>query len=190
MLEYMTIEELLAAPLADEGEAGEEAKEEETVNPVLPDGVEMIYAAIFFGLLWLAMKALVPQINKTRHERDRQIQAAKDAADSVEGDLGNAQADYDRVIGDARAEAARIVDEVRQEAEADRAGKVATVEAELAEMRAGAVAEIDAAKAQAVASLQGDVTDVAVSAASSVVGKQIDVSSARPLVEQILGGDR
>lgn len=187
-LENLTVEELLAAPLAEEGEAGE-AKEEDVVNPVLPDGVEMIYAAIFFGLLWLAMKALIPQINKARHEREAQIAAAKDAADTVDADMGSAQADYDNAIASARAEAAQILDSARAEVEADRAAQVSAVEAELSEARAGAVNEIEQAKATAMSSLQGDVTQVAVGAASTVMGKQLDVAAARPTVERILGGN-
>ena len=148
----------------------------------------MIYAAVFFALLWAAMKVLIPQINKTRHERDRQIAAAKDAAEGVDANMGSAQADYDAAIADARAEAARVLDTARAEVEADRSSKVSVVEAELAEARAAAVAEIDLAKTSALSSLQGDVTEVAVGAASSVMGKQLDLASARPLVERILGG--
>lgn len=188
MLEELTIEDLLvAAPIVEEGEAGV-AAEEDVVNPVLPDGVEMIWAAVFFGLLWLAMKALVPQINRTRHERDAQIAAAKDAADNVEGNLGSAQADYEETISNARAEAARVMDEARAEVEADRAAKIGAVEAELADAKSAAMAQVETAKQQARASLQGDATQVAVGAASSVMGKQIDINSARPVVERILGG--
>ena len=58
-------------------EEGEEGKEEETVNPVLPTGFDMLYAFIFFVALWAAMKyVLLPPIQKVRAERAATIAAA------------------------------------------------------------------------------------------------------------------
>jgi len=86
-----------------EAEEGEAKAEEETVNPVLPTGWDMVYAVIFFCALWAAMKyVLLPPVHKVRDEREARIAAARDAADNASADMGSAQADYDAAMAGAR----------------------------------------------------------------------------------------
>lgn len=177
-------DELLAF-VEEEGEA----KDEETVNPVLPTGGDIIYAAIFFFGLWAAMKyVLLPPIQKVRAERAARIAAARDAADHATADMGSAQADYDAALADARAEAASILEAARSEADAHRAEVVGAAESEAAELRATAEAEVAQARADALGNLTGDVAEVAAGAASTVIGRQVDVAATRQLVEQSFSG--
>ena len=130
-LEELIGDELVAIAAVEEGE-GEE-KDDETVNPVLPTGGDIVYAAIFFFALWAAMKyVLLPPIQKVRAERAAKIAAARDAADNASADMGSAQADYDAALADARAEAASILEAARSEADAHRAQVVGAAEAEVA----------------------------------------------------------
>ena len=187
-LEELIGDELVAIAAAEEGE---EDSDDETVNPVLPTGGDIVYAAIFFFALWAAMKyVLLPPIQKVRAERAAKIATARDAADNASADMGSAQADYEAALAGARAEAASILEAARAEAEAHRAEVVGAAEAEVAAARATAESEVSGARSQAIGSLSGDVAQVAVSAASSVIGRQIDVESARPIVEQALEGDQ
>ena len=186
-LEELTGDELVAIAAVEEGE---EATDDETVNPVLPTGADIIYAAIFFIALWAAMKyVLLPPIQKVRAERAAKIAAARDAADNASADMGTAQADYDAAIADARAEAASILEAARAEADAARADVVGTAEAEAAEVRAGAAAEVASARQQALGALSGDVAAVAAGAASTILGRQVDSAAAQPIVDRTLGED-
>ena len=185
-LEELTGDELVALPIVEEGE---EAGEEETVNPVLPTGNDIFYAALFFFALWAAMKyLLLPPIQKVRAERAAKIAAARDAADNASADMGSAQADYDAALSDARTEAAQILESARTEADAYRAQVVGAAETEAADARAAALAEVDAARSDAIDNLTSDVAEVAAGAASSVIGRQVDPATARTLVEQNLSG--
>ena len=65
-LEELVGDELVAIAAVEEGEEHSEG-DDETVNPVLPTGSDIIYAAIFFVALWAAMKyVLLPPIMKVR----------------------------------------------------------------------------------------------------------------------------
>ncbi len=75
-LDEIVGEELVA--FVEEVEGEEVEGDEETVNPVLPTGFDMVYAFIFFVALWAAMKyVLLPPINKVRAEREGKIAAAR-----------------------------------------------------------------------------------------------------------------
>ena len=197
MLVYDTaLEQLIgdefALPAVDEEEHHEEEHhgEEETVNPVLPTGSDIVYAAIFFVALWMAMKyVLLPPIQKVRAERAAKIAAARDAADNASADMGTAQADYDAAIADARAEAASILETARAEADAARAEVVGAAETEAAGVRSAAASDVASARAQALGALSGDVAAVAAGAASTVLGRQVDASAAQPIVDRALGED-
>ena len=192
MLVYDTaLEELIGDEFAIAAvEEGEEAKDEETVNPVLPTGGDIIYAAIFFVALWAAMKyVLLPPLQKVRAERAAKIAAARDAADNASADMGSAQADYDAAIADARAEAASILETARAEADAARSEVVGAAEEEAAQVRAAAEAEIAGARSSALGTLSGSVAEVAAGAASTVIGRPVDASAAQPIVDRALGED-
>ena len=191
MLVYDTaLEELISDELAvvlatEEGE--EETGEEETVNPVLPTGGDIIYAAIFFFALWAAMKyVLLPPVQKVRAERAAKIAAARDAADNASSDMGSAQADYDAAMAGARAEATSILDAARNEADAARSSVVAAAESEAAEQRASAESELAELRSQSLLALSGDIAAVAAGAASTVIGRSVDVSTAQPIVDRAL----
>jgi F-type H+-transporting ATPase subunit b len=188
-LDAISGDELVAFVEADEIE-GEAVEEEETVNPVLPTGFDMLYAFIFFVALWAAMRyVLLPPINKVRTEREAKIAAARDAADNASADMGSAQADYDAAMAGARSEANAILDAARAEADAHRAEVVGAAEAEAAEIRAAAMADLETARTGAMSSLTDDMASVAAGAAGLIVGRSVDAGTARPAVERALQGD-
>ncbi len=181
--------DVLAFADSEEGESHEGEKDEETVNPVLPTGGDIVYAALFFFALWAALKyVLMPPIQKVRAERAQKIADARDAADNASADMGSAQADYDAALADARTEAARIVEEARAAADARRAELMATAEADAAAVRAAAASEVEAARAQAMTTLRSDVAAVAAGAASTVLGRQIDPAAAQDIADRALQG--
>jgi F-type H+-transporting ATPase subunit b len=191
-LEELTGDDLLALAAAEEGETVEgEAEDDETVNPVLPTGGDIVYAAIFFFALWAALKfVLLPPIQKVRAERAGRIAAARDAAENASADMGSAQADYDEALAEARAEVATILDEARAEVEVHRADVIGAAEADAARMRAEAEAEIDRARQEALGALVGDAAQVAAGAASTVLGRVVEPGVAQPIVERSFQGGR
>ena len=81
-------------------------------------------------------------------------------------------AEYQAQLADAKNEAARIIEEARQTADAMQRDLEARAEAEIAEMRQRAAADIEAAKAQAIADLRSEVASLAIGAAEQVVEQQ------------------
>ncbi len=158
----------------------------ETINPVVPDEIgEIVWGAIGFFGLWILMRYVcLPPLLRIRAQREQQIQADREAAATAETQAEQVRRDYDATIGEARAEAARIIEAARTEAEAGRSTKVGAVEAEVAEQRRSEMAELDVARAAALGELKGDVADLAVSAASKVVQSDLDPSAHRATVDE------
>jgi F-type H+-transporting ATPase subunit b len=157
---------------------------EETVNPILPVGNELVWGAIcFFGLYALMKFVLLPPVLRVMDERDRRLRADREAVDAAETGAADAQAAYDARIAEARAEANAIISAAREEADAYRAERFGEANAELAELRAAASAEVAAAKAAALAQLRGGVATVAVDAASRVIGRDLDLQRELAAIE-------
>ena len=181
--------------LADEGEdevvaeGGEEA-EESTTNPILPTGWEIIWALLFFGILYFAMRyALVPPLRRTMSQRNEKIREAKAAADVVDTDMGEARADYEASLAAARDEANGLIEAARGRADDYKAELQASADAEIADLRSSADAEIDAARASAIDELRGDVSQLAVGAASAVLGRSVDLGTNQTVIDRAIGGD-
>lgn len=171
---------------AEGTEAGHE--DEGVTNPVIPEYNEIFYAALFFFALWALMKfVLLPPLMAVRSERDDKIRAARDSADMVDSDLGEATSEYDSAIGAARDEANSILATAREDAEAHRVRIQAVADEEIAGMRSTADAEIAAARSSALAGMRGDVGDLAVGAASRVIGTDLDRSAQQSIIDSVLG---
>lgn len=175
--------------------AAEAADNATTINPVVPDDVgEIFWGAVSFFGLWILMRYVcLPPLMKVREERARKVIADQEAAANAETQAEQVRRDYDATLGEARAEASRIIEEARSAAETRRAQVVGEVEAEVARERAAAMAELDAARSVAVGELRGDVAQLAVSAASRVVQSELDVAGNQATVDEYVnqaGGPR
>lgn len=175
--------------------AAEAAATAKDINPVVPDVVgEIFWGAVFFLLLWILMRYVcLPPLMRVRAQRDAQVQADNEAAESAATQAEQVRRDYDATIGEARGEASRVLEEARAAAEARRSQQVAAVESELAGERQAAMAELDAERGAALGQLTGDVADLAVAAASKVVQTPLETSAHRPTVDDYVnrsGGQR
>lgn len=158
---------------------------EETVNPILPVGNELVWGAIcFFGLYALMKFVLLPPVIRVMDQRERRLREDREAVEASETGAAEAQAAYAARIAVARAEANAIIGAAREEVDAYRAERFGEANAELAELRAQATAEVAAAKAAAMAQLRGGVASVAVSAASRVIGRDLDLSGELAAIEE------
>lgn len=163
----------------------EAAEKKETVNPVLPTTNEIVYGVIFFLLLLIFMWAVcLPPIKKAMRQRDEQVQADLEAAERARAEAEQVRRDYDATLAEARAEAARIVEEARQAADARRAELIAAVEAEIAAARQEALGVLDSQRSAALDALREEVAGIATRAASQVVQQQLDAAAQRAIVDE------
>ena len=172
---------MLAAVLSILAEGGET---KEVVNPVIPDLPEVIWGGIAFFLLLILMNwVLLPPIKQAMRKREEQLRGDDEAAERAVVDAEQIRRDYDATLAEARAEAARIIDESRQTAEAQRTEIVRAADDEVATLRQAALAELESERSAALGSMRTDVAAIAVAAAGKVVQQSLDVSANQAVVD-------
>lgn len=167
--------------------AAEEGEGESASNPILPEINELFWGAIAFGALYLLIRyVLLPPVQRVMNDRAATIQADRDAADAARAKVVSASSELDDQLADVRAEAAAIIEAARSEAEAERQRLVARAEREVSAMKEIAETEIAREREEAMASLRPQVADLAVGAASKVMNRQINLDTARPVIDRFL----
>ena len=156
-------------------------------NPILPVWNEIIWGGAAFAILFIVMaKFAYPAIQKVMDARSEKIQSDLDAADSARSDAESLRGEYDAKLAEAQAEAARIIEAARSDAEQVRQDRIAAIEPEIAEKRAQAEADIEAAKDRALTDLRAQVTSLAVGAAEQVVRSSLDEAAHARLVHDYI----
>jgi F-type H+-transporting ATPase subunit b len=168
-------------------DGGEPDDCQEAPSPILPEWNEVIWGALSFLVVFGALaKFGFPAIKKGLEDRAAKIQGDLDAAEAAKAEVTNKAAEYDAKLAEARTEAARIIEEARQDADAYRTEKKAEADAEIARLKEQAQADVEAAKAQAIADIRGEVATLAIAAAEQVVGRSLDRDANVALVEQFI----
>ncbi|HYI61322.1 MAG TPA: F0F1 ATP synthase subunit B [Acidimicrobiales bacterium] len=153
-------------------------------SPILPETNEIIWGAFGFLVVFGALGFFgYPAIKKTMNERTEKIRGDIEAAEATRSEADQVKAGYEAQLGDAKAEATRIIEEARQTADTLRAERVAALDAEIVEIRQRAATEAEAAKAQALADLRGEVASIAIGAAERVVEASLDTEANRALID-------
>lgn len=159
----------------------------EAPSPIMPETNELIWGALSFLVVFLVLaKFGFPAIKKGLGDRAEKIQADIDAAESAKAEVTAKAAEYDAKLAEARTEAARIIEEARQDADKYRADKRTEADAEIARLKEAAAADVEASKAQAIADIRGEVANLAIGAAEQVVGQNLDRDANVALVEQFI----
>ena len=167
--------------------AVEEGAVDEAPNPIIPEWNEVIWGGAAFAILFILMaKFAYPMVKKAMEDRAAKIQGDIDAAETARSEAEQLRADYDAKLAEAKAEASRIIDEARQEAEAVRAERIAAIDGEIAERRAAAEADIAAAQERALQEMRGQVTALAVGAAERIVESNLDAAAQSQLVDNFI----
>ncbi len=156
-------------------------------SPLRPEPNEIIWGSAAFVVLLLAMwKFGVPAVRNMERAREERIRNDLEAAEKARADAQTEKAQYDSQIGDARAEAGRIIDEARQSAETVRRDLIARAEADANEIRERAQADIANQRQQAIAQLKNDVAQLSIDLASRIVERNLDNDTNRQLVDSFI----
>src|SRR6478736_684016 len=131
-------------------------------SPLAVEWVEVILALVVFGLLFFAVKKfVVPNFEKTFADRTAAIEGGLQAAETKQAEADAKLAELEQQLGDARHEAARIVEHAHTQIEAERL--------------------------HAVTSLRSEVGSLATSLAGRIVGESLeDEARQRRVVERFL----
>ena len=137
------------------------------------------FLVLFAFMVWKGF----PAVQGAMNARAEKIAADLDAADQAKTEAARIKSDHEAELAGAKAEAARLIDEARDQAEQVKADLVARANEEVAEMRARAAADAEAARNQALADLRGDVSEIAIGAAERVIRTNLDHDTQRALVD-------
>ena len=172
-------------PILIEGGSPDDCQE--APSPILPETNEIIWGGISFLLLLLLMwKFALPAVKEGMNNRTERIRNDLETAETAKTEAVEVLDGYKAQLADAKGEAARIIEEARQSADALKKDQETRLQTELAEARARAAADIEAAKAQATADLRGELAELAVGAASAVVNKNLDPTAQAQLIEDYI----
>lgn len=161
---------------------------EETTNPIIPLGPDLLWGALTFGSLFLLVRfVFLPPLQQVMNDREATMKADRDAADAARAKVASAGSELADQLADVNAEAESIIDAARTEAEAERARLVARAEREVAAMFEVADGDIAREREEAMVVLRPQVTDLAVGAASKVMNRQVSLDAAQSVVNRALG---
>jgi F-type H+-transporting ATPase subunit b len=156
-------------------------------SPLKPENNEIIWGSLAFLVLFLAMlKWGVPAVRNMERAREERIRNDLESAERAREEAQSEKAQYDSQIGDARAEAGRIIDEARQSAETVRRDLIARAEQDANEVRERAQADIANQRQQAIAQLKNDVAQLSIDLASRIVERNLDNDTNRQLVDSFI----
>lgn len=156
-------------------------------NFLVPNATILVEAVLFFVLLGVLTKWILPPVTKAMQERQEMARARLAEAEEASKRLAEAEAGYQKALAEARHEAGRIREEAREQ------GAAAIAEArERAQEEANAIfddarRQIEADRRQAYEQLRGEIGTLATELAGRVVGEPLtDVAGRDELVDRFL----
>ena len=167
--------------------AAEKTTDVKAKNPILPEGKEIVWAAIAFVLVFalLAWKAW-PAIKAGLQARQERIRTDLEKAEQARTEAETSLEEYKRQLADARNDASRIIEEARLQAEQVRQERIGAVDTEIAELRARAADDIRLATERAMSDLQGKVAELSIELAEKVVQRNLDHDTQLALIESYI----
>lgn len=167
--------------------AAEEAEEGDNLALVLPEPYELVAGIIAFGIVFFFVwKWAFPAIDKMLEDRQRSIKGQMEDAEKAKAEAQSLLDDYRKQLAEAKGEAAGIVNEARESAEAMKTDIVAKAQAEAEQIASKARADAAAERDRALASARVEVANLSIDLAERVVGENLDRTAQLGLVERYL----
>lgn len=145
-------------------------------GPLVPEEPAEILVGLvlFFIILFVMTKVVVPMFEKTYSERSAVIQGGIERAEEAQREAQNALADYRTQLAGAREEASRMREEAKVQGTAIIAEMRAQAQEESARLLHNAKAQIEAERTAAVTQLRAEVGGLATTLAGRIVGESLD----------------
>jgi F-type H+-transporting ATPase subunit b len=163
------------------------AAEEKEFSPVAPVLSELVWAAVFFVLLFIVVsRVALPKLNVALAARESAVVGRVRAADETKAEADALLADYRARLADAQTEANRIIDEGRRTAEGIVSEARTRAETEAQTILTRAQADIRAESSRAQTALRSTLAELSIQVAGRVVGQSLDSEAQRSLVERYI----
>lgn len=140
----------------------------------------------FLVLFFLLQRFLWGPIQKTLASRAARIREGLETAETAKRERAQMQVEVERLLGEARREAAAIAERTTQAAEAAAADIRAQAKADGDRLRERAKIDAEQLHQQALAQLRAEVASMAVLAAGKILGKEVDATTHKALIERSL----
>ena len=145
----------------------------------------VIWLWITFGIILIVLRLTVwNQITSGLDKRSERIASDLESARMAGEKAGAVLAEYDQKIREGRAEAARIIEEARNEASRLRESILLQSQAEAREVRERAAHEIEKAREDAERALRGHLVSLSFSIADSILRRETGSPDNRAFVEE------
>ena len=160
--------------------AGEEV---EGIRLLIPAGYDLLWSTIVLVVIGFAFYRLVlPKFQAVLDERTAKIEGGIAKAESAQAEAAAQLEEYQQLLADARAEAARIREDARAEGGQILAESRVRAQEEAARIAETAQRQIEAERQQAAVSLRADVGTLATQLASKIVGESLEDEARRSRV--------
>lgn len=157
------------------------------MEKIIPLGVELyVNLAAFAVLFVLLAKFAFPPITKMLDERAEKIRESLEKAEDTRIEAERLLEEYRQQMAEARAEAAKIIEQGRTVAENMKAEILAKAREEAEAEKAKALEAIKAERAAAVAELQAKVAELSVAVAGKIIGEQLTPEEHEKLIERYI----
>ena len=140
----------------------------------------------FVLLLVLLGKFAWGPITSALDERESTIEESMTRAEAALAEAKQLQADNESARREAEAQAQRILADAREEAARQAEAATASLDAKLAERQAKAEADIELQKEQVLTELRSEVAALAIGAAEKILRKEIDGPEQSALVDRFI----
>jgi len=160
---------------------------EATNNFLIPNATFVVELVIFLVILGAIAKWIVPWVNSQLAARQEAIRQQFQEAEEARAKLEAAEAEYRQQIAEARADAARQREEAREQGAKIIADLRAQAQVEADRITKTAQAQIEAERTRTVAALRAEVGTLAVELAGRIVGESLaDEARQRRVVDRFL----
>jgi F-type H+-transporting ATPase subunit b len=140
----------------------------------------------FLLLFFLLQKFLWGPIQKTLQARAERIREGLETAEAAKRDRAEMKLQVERLLAEARRDAAALSERAAQAAEAAAAEIRAQAKQEGDRIRERARTDAEQLHQQALSQLRAEVASMAVLAASRILGKEVDAKAHQALIERSL----
>ena len=142
-------------------------------NFLVPNATILVEIVLFFVILGVLSKWVLPPISKAMAERQETVRARLVEAEEAKKSLASAEADYQQALAEARHEASRIREEARERGAAAIAEARQRGQEEAQGILDEARRRIEADRQQAFDQLQAEIGALATELAGRVVGEPV-----------------
>ena len=159
---------------------------EETTGLTVQPYWVLVAIVQFLLLFFLLQRFLWGPIQKTLQARADRIREGLETAEAAKRERTQMTAEVERLLGEARREAAALSERAAQAAEAAAAQIRALAKVDSDRIRERAKTDADQLHEQALSQLRAEVASMAVLAAGRILGKEVDAKTHQALIERSL----